>query len=496
MQLSDTRALGLLAIVSCWPFASFVENNATQLTLSDVGVVALLWTALLAAACTLAWISARLFRVPMLLSAVPVAGAAVVFMLYGAVLDDTHSVAAYIVLAAVVVTALAVAVRREALHRPLIVFALIASLSPFALLALHLAKHYPRDEPQAVPHPVWAQPVKIRPNVLHVIVDGYAHSATLAALAGLDNSGFERELEKRGFVVVEKAASNYPTTYLSLAATLSMDYVALPETPYKDRQKFYGVIGGAGAAVAGFRRAGYAYLHSGSGWGAAWCSGREDLCLNRDNELRDRLGEAGFKVVRMTPLRAWAGGEEVLAKRGGIESIQHSLDSMYLRQPFYAFAHSLPPHPPWFARADCAERKPVGALHQWPDPGAYREAVLCVNRKLVQMVDAVVSRDPDALIVLQADHGSGFNARMFAVPLDQWSRPMVEERFRTFLAIRAPSSCRQWIQPDLTGVNVLRLVAGCLQQRTPDYLPNRFFAAAYDFGEEFGKVAELRQPPW
>jgi hypothetical protein len=496
MQISDIRALGLLAVVSCWPFASFVEQNLRQLTLSDVGVVAALWAALLAAACALAWALARMFRMPMLFSAVPVAGAAVLFMLCGAVLDETHSAAAYIVLIAVVVAALAYAVRREALRRPLIVFALVASLSPLALLAVHLAKHYPGDEPQAAPHPVWAQPVKIRPNVLHVIVDGYAHSKTLAALAGLDNSGFERELAQRGFVVVEKAASNYPTTYLSLAGTLNMDYVALPETPYADRRKFYLVIGGAGSAVAGFRSAGYSYLHSGSGWGAAWCSGREDLCLNRDNELRDRLGEAGFKVVRMTPLRAWAGGEEVLAKRGGIESIQQSLGSMYLRQPFYAFAHSLPPHPPYFVRADCAERKPVGALHDWADPGAYRETVLCLNRKLVQLVDAVLSRDAEAMIVLQADHGSGFNARMFTVPIDQWTKPMVEERFRTFLAIRAPSSCRQWIRDDLTGVNVLRFVAGCLQQRTPDYLPNRFFAAAYDSSEEFGKVAELRQPPW
>lgn len=496
MQMPDMRALGLLAVVTCWPFANFVENNATQLTLADVGVVAALWAALLAVACILAWILAKLLCVPLLFCAVPVGGAAVLFMLYGAVLDETYSVAAYLVLAAVVIAALVLAVRREAARRAVVVFALVAGLSPFPLLALHLAQQALRDEPQAVPHPVWAQPVKIRPNVVHVIVDGYAHSATLAALAGLDNSRFERDLEKRGFVVVDQAASNYPTTYLSLAGTLSMDYVALPETPYTDRQKFYAVIGGAGAAVAGFRRAGYAYLHSGSGWGAAWCSGLEDLCLNRDNQIQDRLGESGLKVIRMTPLRAWAGGEEVLAKRGGIESIQQSLDSMYLREPFYAFAHSLPPHPPWFARADCTGRDAVGTLNDWPDPAVYRDAVLCVNRKLLEMVDAVLSRDAEAIVVLQADHGSGFNGRMFTLPFDQWTRPMIEERFRTFLAIRAPSSCRQWIRADLTGVNVLRFVAGCLQQRPPDYLPNRFFAATYDGNGEFGKVAELSRPPW
>jgi hypothetical protein len=494
--MTDLRAFGLLALASCWPFANFVEKNATQLTLADLGVVAALWAALVAVSWALAWTLAKLLRVPVLLCALPASGAAVLFMLYGAVLDETYSTTAYVVLATVALAALVVAVRREALRRALIAFAVIAGLSPFPLLALHLARHALQEEPPATPHAVWAQPVKIRPNVLHVIVDGYAHSTTLAALAGLDNSGFERELEKRGFVVVERAAANYPTTYLSLAGTLDMDYVALPETRYTDRQKFYAVIGGAGAAVAGLRRAGYAYLHSGSGWGAAWCSGLEDLCLNRDNELRDRLGEAGFKLVRMTPLRAWAGGEEVLAKRGGIDSIRQSLDSMYLRQPFYAFSHSLPPHPPWFERADCAEREPVGALHHWADAAAYREAVLCVNRKLLRMVDGVLSRDPEPLIVLQADHGSNFEARMFTLPFDRWTRPMVEERFRTFLAIRAPSSCRQWIRPDLTGVNVLRFVAGCLQQSAPDYLPNRFFAAAYDSSEEFGKVVELRQAPW
>src|SRR5690606_24537138 len=107
-------------------------------------------------------------------------------------------------------------------------------------------------------HAVWDAELRIRPNILHIILDGYAHASMLEQIVGMDNGSFERELRSRNFIVVERASANYPSTYLSLASILAMDYVALPESPpYADRNGFYAIIRGGGPAVAGLRRAGY-----------------------------------------------------------------------------------------------------------------------------------------------------------------------------------------------------------------------------------------------
>jgi hypothetical protein len=342
---------------------------------------------------------------------------------------------------------------------------------------------------------VWNTNVGVRPNIYHFILDGYARADTLQHLFAFDNQPFIGELQSRGFVVPERAAANYPTTYLSLASILDTSYPVLGGgAAFQDRRDFYRAIRGRNSTVAGLRRAGYSYVHAGNSWGGSRCSGMEDQCLNDLFGFTVTFSEVEYAVLRMTPL------DKVLRFRDAdLEAIAGSLGRISVPSPFYFFAHTLPPHAPHTRQADCTpleERYDDADLVEKSEleRSLYRDSVACVNRQALRLVDLILQRDPDALIILQADHGSAL-LRPFGSSLADWTPGMTHERLRIFLAVRAPAECRGSIGQDLTNVNVMRFVAGCLQGRAPLYLTNRFFLAGYEGSTEFGNVVELASEP-
>ena len=66
----------------------------------------------------------------------------------------------------------------------------------------------------------------------------------------LDNSEFTDSLNQRGFYVAERSNSNYPTTVLSVASTLEMNYpVTADSVPYRSKAKYIKSIQGENEVV-------------------------------------------------------------------------------------------------------------------------------------------------------------------------------------------------------------------------------------------------------
>jgi len=63
------------------------------------------------------------------------------------------------------------------------------------------------------------------PDVYYIVTDSYSNEENLQEFYSYDNSQFLGALENLGFDVQDKAQSNYPYTYLSLASSLNMEYV-------------------------------------------------------------------------------------------------------------------------------------------------------------------------------------------------------------------------------------------------------------------------------
>jgi len=116
----------------------------------------------------------------------------------------------------------------------------------------------------------------------------------------------------------------------------------------------------------------------------------------------------------------------------------------------------------------------------WGKKSAYLGFLRCGNGEVLKMVRHLVESDPEAIIILQSDHGSYFRhrpvpgeRRLTVRKKERWYIDALEETFGTLNVWRLPAPCRKWLTPDLSNINTFRLVFGCVTDSPPQFLPNR-----------------------
>ena len=357
--------------------------------------------------------------------------------------------------------------RRRWLQRWVVVVAPLALLVPAAVAVGQLVKS---GDPAALEVEPIRTELDQRPDVYFFVADAYARADVVEAKTGLAIDGFLDDLRGRGFVVSERATASYPFTSHSVASTLSMQYVGGhaggARAPSTDA--LYHAIRGNHLVREVFEDAGYAYAHAQSGvWDGALCPKDADICVGGANY---KTG-TDWGLLRKTPLG------DLVARATTIPTLAANTDPSHIvgelqaaRQvptPTFTFVHLFSPHPPFVRRADCTVRDRLGwDISSWPRPEAYAEAITCLNHQLLAAFDAILDADPDAVIVLQGDHGSSFG----------WAP---EERLPILSAIRLPDECRSLVPDDLLAVNTFRIVMNCLGSPQLPMLPARYFWAQY-----------------
>jgi len=95
---------------------------------------------------------------------------------------------------------------------------------------------------------------KSRPNIWWFVLDAYGRGDVLdAAYPGIDTRIFEGALQERGFHINDRAVTNYPLTYLSVASTLQMDLLVEEGDDITNQDGFYRVIQGNNRVVSTLR---------------------------------------------------------------------------------------------------------------------------------------------------------------------------------------------------------------------------------------------------
>lgn len=304
-------------------------------------------------------------------------------------------------------------------------------------------------------------------NVWFFLADGYARADVVEEQTGLDVGPFVDDLTDRDFVVSAHANANYPVTFLSIASTLSMEYLADDTVPMTSLDPFHARMRGDNAVRASFAALGYASVHAHSGFlDDMACTDLADLCLG-DGAV---LTETDWAFLNKTPLGEVVGqvtGVRRLALTADPEHVVAQVIGAEVGEPYFVFAHLLAPHQPYVRRADCSLRQDVTFdIGASADPDGYAGAAACLNRQLVAAFDAILARDPDAVIVLQGDHGTKFAYEP-------------GQRMPILSAIRLPEACRSSVPDDLSSVNTFRVVFGCLTTAELPLLENRAYWVEY-----------------
>jgi hypothetical protein len=346
-----------------------------------------------------------------------------------------------------------------------------------------------------------ASPRPDLPDVVYLVLDGYGSAGVISDRFGYD-SPLPAALRARGFSVADEARSNYVQTALSFGATLNLDFVqellSEPAAKSTDRAALRELCRD-NLAVRTFRAAGYRIVE---------LPGEYSFTRQLADERRRPwlwFTEFEYMLVNRTPVQG-------LTSLTGLPQswLPHQVRRHHLRWvldalaegdddpgPTFTFAHVVAPHPPFVMAADGSYR-PERARAAFADGNGWRalaqpfgevyadgyvDQVRWLDAELPRVVDGILARSPDALIVIHGDHGPGS-----ALDWRGADQTDLEERASILMAARLPGG--RALSPTFTPVNTFRVVFELLFDADLPLLPDRTWFTTWTAPYTFVEVTD------
>lgn len=352
----------------------------------------------------------------------------------------------------------------------------------------------------------------IQRDIYFIVLDDYARSDILLEMFGFDNSEFITYLQGLGFVVPAANHSNYPTTHLSLASTLNMEYIQIlsPGLEKSYNRWLMAPLIDRSRARALLEKEGYQTISISTNWSITDNTTTDTYYHPYPVMLNDF---EGF-VLDSTPLNLFGSLLKGFASVQSVESqrkiVLYNFEALTavseIPGPKFVFAHIISPHPPFvFDR----NGKPVEISYpfSYKDadefPGSrdeyrqgYLEQVQFVNNSLRKVIADILDKSKiPPIIILQADHGSGMLTDFTSA-----ENTCIKERFSPFAAYYMPDSSDQSIPPGISSVNIFRIVFNEYFGAELALLESRqyFYKEAvsfYDFENVTERISDVCTPP-
>jgi len=323
------------------------------------------------------------------------------------------------------------------------------------------------------------QGISPKPNIYFLIFDSYPSSNVLNNYYAFNDSNLVNDLKIRGFDVNQNARSNYCFTGGSIGSTLSMRYLHLDnefkssynQDSYIDR--FYE----NNYVINRLKSDGY------------------DIITNlskkyNNNKIKKSLFSDDFiqLVIHLSMFRIIEKDLVVNQLRNDIQSKLKFLKSFIPNnQPVFINIHIMVPHSPFVFRYDGSRPKYFeSAFGKFEDKAKFIEQVRFAGREIIKIVDNIKFNDPDAIIIVQADHGYGgeddmkyLNRNSIAAIENKRDQvppsDYLDQRFGILSAIYSPIDLG--IKKNSTPVNLFRFIFNKLYEENNEYLPdNSYFA--------------------
>lgn len=275
--------------------------------------------------------------------------------------------------------------------------------------------------------------LRVKPWILHSVMDGYGAPETLAEIYDHDPAPFIAALEARGFVVFRDAVAPYNQT-LPIMASIFSAAPAPMVAPGGDAFANRDLLGDT------VRHGPVLGLLEGQGYHVAATTSGYDYVEFPAPERLDAAtaGLNGIEVALLSPLT------DTPAVRHFNGTLRAALEPGLmdgLPAPFFVYQHLLAPHPPFTIDAEGRDRAAPSvqifdASHAVKGDAARRQDYVRGYRDKARFVETAILRQFDALppgprvVILQGDHGPGS-----MVDQESADNSCMAERMRTFLAV-------------------------------------------------------------
>ncbi len=319
------------------------------------------------------------------------------------------------------------------------------------------------------------------PNIFYIILDGYGSSSILKEKYGYDNTEFEKFLKEKGFYIPSKSNCNYSTTMLSLASSLNMDHLTkLVKTI--DIPLLYEMIQG-NEVMRFLKSKGYTTVDISSNIGNLQHVREANLNVTPGNFMAD---EFHITLVELTLLKAFKKQlnfsyfyrEKILRTFSECSEIQLKVEN-----PFFAFVHILPPHPPYVfgpnAEPLFESLKPDDWGNLWEQKERYIDQVIFVNNMMKKVINKILSEaETDPIIIIQADHGPKLNENT------------IKTRMPIFNAFLLPKDDQNIFYDSITPVNTFRLIFNHYLKTNYELLEDKSYYTEYKLPYKFLDVTD------
>jgi uncharacterized membrane protein (UPF0136 family) len=307
--------------------------------------------------------------------------------------------------------------------------------------------------------PVTATRTATGPNIYIVLMDGYPRRDTLMNDMGIDNGPFEAALADRGFDVSDDAHTDRRYTDLTLMSLLTgtTEGVPLDTAPASEVQFLIRKALSDATLPKQAEAAGYEWDVIDSPAGHVTFSAGHHIQHGGVNTFEDNmLAESALAPIVKTFLPYLLTDSLRDHFSGSVASLISLVDPNAHR---LVLTHLFQPHLPFLWNADGT---PTKVPFFWPGVNIFAAQIetmgmsladysaatkgdlATVNPKFLAMVDAIIAKDPGAVIVLFSDHGSRYS---LALKLTEW--------YHSFLAARTPGHPNLFAA-DPRPVNILR----------------------------------------
>ncbi|OGT39479.1 MAG: hypothetical protein A3F12_02935 [Gammaproteobacteria bacterium RIFCSPHIGHO2_12_FULL_38_14] len=390
----------------------------------------------------------------------------------------------------------------------LIFFVLTFSKLVFAFFTNPAKFNHPEPAIAKLPYQTHSPQPKYK-NIYYFITDELGSQKGLQQ-AGIDTTyllEFKNALKGVGFTILENNLSSYNVTYLSIQSIFDMGYpVDEKSSGYKNISTFYSNSlrqNNESLLEKQLKAFGYQKLiYFGNEFHNCNALRKNIICGMgvKKSFINNFLMDYTFNTfIEMSLFKS------ILERLGLLYGQINTLDyvSEYIQlhkkniRPQFLFVHIIMPHPPY--RTQSCERdnryQITGLINKdlyfKLTKHMYSNSIKCLENQLIPVLESIMKQDPDAIIIVQGDHGSGFPYSVEQAK-NQVSKNALNEMFSAFNAIKMPSACYNHLPASLGNVNTIRLALACAAGVNPKLLEEKHFIAYYETQHGFGKVSPYK----
>jgi len=258
------------------------------------------------------------------------------------------------------------------------------------------------------------------PDIIYIILDGYARDDVLLNRYGFDNSDFIKKLKEMGFIVAGKSLSNYATTLLSLSTSLNMEYthkLFKESHPRHLREKILIDLIKHSRVVDFLRSRGYVFVAFSPGINYTEIT-------NADVFYKFSTAFSYFsnEILNTTPIpQVFRFNMYDFHRRRVLYILDHIKEINNFSKPVFMFVHLVCPHPPYVFGRDGEPVKfkinPYANFDLenfgWGKAAdkkqRYLNQMTFINKRVTSELEKTIrGRKRPMIIIVQSDHGTSF----------------------------------------------------------------------------------------